>query len=124
MLKVQGTQMTIHFLCEDKSKYNNYNQGGSVGNFCVSGSLENNSSKVIDIVPLLEKKRKEKEEKLRQESYMPELPRLSEVADALVQLTIVLDGLGHFKYADKISDVIGEMFEDDALKDEDFDYDD
>ena len=116
--------MTIHFLCEDKSKYNNYNQGGSVGNFYVSGSLENNSSKVIDIVPLLEKKRKEKEEKLRQESYMPELPRLSEVADALVQLTIVLDGLGHFKYADKISDVIGEMFEDDALKDEDFDYDD
>ena len=91
-----------------------------MGSYCISGSLEDTGAKIIDIMPVLERKRREKEEKLRQESYIPELPRLAEVADLLVQLTIVLDSLGHFEYADKISEVVGEMFEDDALKDEDF----
>jgi|TARA_R110000823_G_scaffold248933_1_gene372417 hypothetical protein len=35
---------------------------------------------------------------------------LSDITDVLTTLTITLDGMGHSKWANQISDVVGEMF--------------
>lgn len=73
----------------------------------ISGS--NSQCEVIDIMPYVNKRKREEEIESEEDVS------ISEVLDALMQLVIVLDCMGHFKYADKISDVIGEMFEDNQL---------
>lgn len=81
----------------------------------LTGSLiDQDESKIINIMPYIEKQKKEIQKKKKKE-YEEKIPDLAEIADVLVQLTLVLDALGHFNYADKIADIVGEMFEDDSL---------
>ena len=39
-----------------------------------------------------------------------EVKSLSDITDVLTSLTITLDGMGHSKWANQISDIVGEMF--------------
>ena len=71
-------------------------------NLATTGS----NPQVIDITPYLKKRKK------ANSPHLDDTPIEGEIADALVRIMILLDGLGHFKYADKISSVIEEMFED------------
>ena len=83
-----------------------------------SGSL----AQVIDIAPYINEKRKERLKKISESSYIQEEekePLLSEIADVLVQLTITLDSIGYFKYGNMLSEVVGQMFDEDELNDDD-----
>jgi|TARA_R110001592_G_scaffold275122_3_gene542108 hypothetical protein len=40
-----------------------------------------------------------------------EVKSLSDVTDVLTTLTITLDGMGHSKWADQISSIVGDMFQ-------------
>lgn len=73
----------------------------------------NKDPQVINIMPFIEKRKKEKN--LHQEKDQ-DYPDLSYVAEILVNVSLILDEIGHSKYADKISDVLADMFEDDDLK--------
>jgi hypothetical protein len=63
---------------------------------------------VIDITPYLKKKKKAK----ASSSHQIDTHIEGEIADALVRIMILLDGLGHFKYSDEISRIIEMMFDD------------
>ena len=71
-------------------------------NLATTGS----NPQVIDITPYLKKKRQ------ANLSHQTEPHIEGEVADALVRIMILLDGLGHFKYSDEISRIIEMMFDD------------
>ena len=44
------------------------------------------------------------------QSYVKQAESLSDITDILTSLVIKLDGLGHTKWANQISNVVGEMF--------------
>tara|TARA_R100000030_G_C3164912_1_gene101740 strand:+ start:210 stop:440 length:231 start_codon:yes stop_codon:yes gene_type:complete len=67
-------------------------------------AMSGSDNKVIDILPLI-KKRKEMQAKKEME------PTLSDVADVLVRLMIILDGINQFDYANRISEILEDMFE-------------
>lgn len=67
---------------------------------------------IIDIMPYIKKHNNVKNEN---KPIKKEEVTLSEIVDVMVQLTIILDHLGEFKYADKLSDLVGEIFEDEGL---------
>jgi len=71
-------------------------------NLATTGS----NPQVIDITPYL------KERKKANAAHQVDLHIEGEVADALVRIMILLDGLGHFKYSDEISRIIEMMFDD------------
>jgi hypothetical protein len=79
--------------------------------------MKNKDPQIIDIMPFIRKRKKEKEEKIFQE-IEENFPDLADVAEILVNVSLILDTIGHFSYADKISDILAEIFEDDALKDD------
>ena len=82
----------------------------------LTGSLAaQDDSKIIDIMPYIERQKKENQKKKKSDRQKGDIPDLAEIADVLVQLTLILDSLGHFNYADKIADIVGEMFEDESL---------
>ena len=82
----------------------------------LTGSLATqDDSKIIDIMPYIERQKKENQKKKKSDYQKENVPDLAEIADVLVQLTLILDSLGYFNYADKIADVVGEMFEDESL---------
>ena len=70
--------------------------------------------KIIDLVPIIEKRKKEK---LKEEN---ESVKLYEVVDVIVNLSIILDSLEKSYYADKLSDIVSEMFNDENLTSKDW----
>tara|TARA_R110002153_G_scaffold36023_6_gene106838 strand:+ start:3478 stop:3714 length:237 start_codon:yes stop_codon:yes gene_type:complete len=67
-------------------------------------------SNVIDLYKYMKKKKNDDD--------VNDDPTLWELTDALVQITIFLDGLGHFKYSDRIAEIVGDIFEDPILSDD------
>jgi hypothetical protein len=74
---------------------------------------KNKDPKIIDITPFIKKRKKEK---LNSKNTEEDYPDLSYVAEILVNVSLILDEIGYHNYADKVSDVLADMFEDDDLK--------
>ena len=68
--------------------------------------MSGSEAQVISIIPYLKER---SHVKVQQENF-DEDPSLAEIADILVKVMIILDEIGHFKYADKISILLEEMF--------------
>ena len=68
-------------------------------------------SNVVDITKFF-KKKCVKEDPIKND------PSLSDLIDALVQITIYMDGLGLGHYADRIAEITEDLFEDPHLDDE------
>ena len=79
--------------------------------------MKDEDPQIIDIMPFIRKRKKKKEAEIYQE-IEDNFPNLSDVAEILVNVSLILDTLGHYNYADKISEILAEIFEDDALKDD------
>ena len=81
--------------------------------------MKNEDPQIIDIMPFIRKRKKEKEEEVASYQETEDgFPDLGYVAEVLVNVSLILDSIGHFSYADKISDILAEIFEDDTLKDD------
>lgn len=67
-------------------------------------AMSGSDNKVIDILPLIKKR---KESRLERNDD----PTLSDVADVLAKLMIILDSINQFEYADRISEILEDIFE-------------
>lgn len=73
--------------------------------------MNEEDDKVIDITTLLKKRKIESQKETKDDEH-EEAIKLYEIADIIVGLSILLDEVGQHEYADKISSLMKEMFED------------
>lgn len=67
-------------------------------------AMSGSDNKVIDILPLIKKRKASRLER-------NDNPTLSDVADVLAKLMIILDSINQFEYADRISEILEDIFE-------------
>ena len=75
--------------------------------------------KVIDITSVLKKRKETEKEKALEEDY----PNLNDVAEVIVNLSLILDSIGYSHYGDKLSAVLEEMFLDQDIPPQDWGQD-
>ena len=73
--------------------------------------MKKEDDKVINIADLLKKRKTVNQEETKDDEYKAAI-KLYEIADIIVGLTILLDEVGQYEYADRISSLMEEMFED------------
>lgn len=73
--------------------------------------MDEEDDKVIDITKIIEKRKIEDKKSTKDSDVNGEI-KLYEIADIIVGLTILLDEVGQYEYANKISSLMKEMFED------------
>ena len=71
-----------------------------------------NDPEVIDITPFIRKRKA-----LNQRAFLSRTKEshLYDIVDALVKLSIALDSIGQYKYGNKVSDLVEEMFTDKSI---------